>query len=90
MPSLRQMTLHVVGLYWKHIGIYAYRRRALERFAHLPPHPIECAESLEQLRLLLDGAVFLCVPTDAVLVAVDTPADAERVRAYLRARQAML
>ncbi|GIV49661.1 MAG: 3-deoxy-manno-octulosonate cytidylyltransferase [Candidatus Kapaibacterium sp.] len=90
IPADRKRGVGELGLYWKHIGIYAYRRRALERFAHLPPHPIECAESLEQLRLLLDGAVFLCVPTDAVLVAVDTPADAERVRAYLRARQAML
>lgn len=89
IPADRQSGVAELRLYRKHIGMYAYRRSALQRFSLLPPHPIERAESLEQLRLLLDGAVILCLPTDAVLVAVDTPADAERVRAYLRA-QAML
>ncbi len=70
--------------YWKHIGIYAYRANALQRFVNLTQHPLECAESLEQLRLLADGARYLCVPTTHHLVAVDTPADAERVRALLQ------
>ncbi|MCX7929508.1 MAG: 3-deoxy-manno-octulosonate cytidylyltransferase [Chlorobi bacterium] len=89
IPSDRSHGIGELSLYRKHIGIYAYRRSALLRFASLPPHPIERAESLEQLRLLLNGATFLCIETDTVPIAVDTPADAERVRAVLRS-QAML
>jgi 3-deoxy-manno-octulosonate cytidylyltransferase (CMP-KDO synthetase) len=89
IPYDRRHSIGPLGAYYKHIGIYAYRRTALERFAALPPDPIEQMESLEQLRLLRDGATIICVPTDAELIAVDTPEDAERVRAYLR-RQAML
>lgn len=89
IPFHRDRRIGELRLYRKHIGLYAYRRAALLRFAALPPHPIERAESLEQLRLLLDGATFLCVETNAELIAVDTPDDAERVRRYLRC-QAML
>lgn len=89
IPYHRDRRIGEPRLYRRHIGIYAYRRAALLRFAALPPHPIEQAESLEQLRLLLDGATFLCVETEAELIAVDTPADADRVRQYLR-HQAML
>lgn len=70
--------------YWRHIGIYAYTLQALRRHVSLPPSPLERAESLEQLRLLEAGARFACVETDHVLLSVDTPADADRVRAYLR------
>ena len=70
--------------YRKHIGLYAYRRAVLERFVSLPPSLLERAESLEQLRLLEDGASFLCVETDHHLIAVDTPEDAEAVRSLLR------
>ncbi len=69
--------------FWKHIGIYAYRAAALQRFISLPPAALELAESLEQLRLLADGARYLCVPTTHDLVAIDTPEDADRVRALL-------
>lgn len=71
------------AIFWKHIGIYAYRRAALERFITLPPHALELAESLEQLRLLADGAPYLCVESNMNLVAIDTPEDAERVRELL-------
>lgn len=74
--------------YWRHIGIYAYTLTALRKHVSLPPSPLERAESLEQLRLLETGARFGCVETDHVLMSVDTPADAERVRAYLRSRAA--
>jgi len=69
--------------YWKHIGLYAYTAEALQRHINLPVSALEEAEALEQLRLLEDGARFHCVITEAKLVAVDTPADAERVRALL-------
>lgn len=73
--------------YWKHIGIYAYTRDALRRHVFLPPSPLERAESLEQLRLLEDGARFVCVETEQMFMAVDTAEDAERVRAWLRTSQ---
>lgn len=69
--------------YWKHIGLYAYREHVLQRFVELPQSPLEIAESLEQLRLFTDGAVFQCVETECELIAVDTPEDAERVRLFL-------
>ncbi|MBI3231927.1 MAG: 3-deoxy-manno-octulosonate cytidylyltransferase [Candidatus Doudnabacteria bacterium] len=69
--------------YWKHIGLYAYRPHVLQRFVELPQSPLEIAESLEQLRLFTDGAVFQCVETECELIAVDTPEDAERVRMFL-------
>ena len=72
--------------YWKHIGLYAYTREALRRFVSLPPHPYEVAESLEQLRLLADGARYMCVETSHTLIAIDTPEDADKVRALLSAR----
>lgn len=69
--------------FWKHIGIYAYKTRALARHVILQPTDLERLESLEQLRLLADGAHFECVPTDAPFISVDTPDDAERVRRFL-------
>ncbi len=69
--------------YWKHIGLYAYRPEVLQRFVELPQSPLEIAESLEQLRLFTDGAIFQCVETDCELIAVDTPEDAERVQLFL-------
>ncbi|MBK9249879.1 MAG: 3-deoxy-manno-octulosonate cytidylyltransferase [Ignavibacteria bacterium] len=72
-----------VHQFWKHIGIYAYRLQSLRRFAALDTSLLEQAESLEQLRLLADGATFQCVETTHELVAVDTPEDAERIRRIL-------
>jgi 3-deoxy-manno-octulosonate cytidylyltransferase (CMP-KDO synthetase) len=68
----------------KHVGLYAYRREALLRFASLPPSPLEEAEGLEQLRALHHGMRIRVVPEDGEGgVAVDTPEDLERVRALL-------
>jgi 3-deoxy-manno-octulosonate cytidylyltransferase (CMP-KDO synthetase) len=73
--------------YWSHVGIYAYTYAALKRHVLLPPSPLERLEQLEQLRLLEDGARFVCVPTDHRFVSVDTPEDVERVRAILASAQ---
>ncbi len=69
--------------FFKHIGIYAYRRQALERFTRLPQSSLEKAEKLEQLRLLQDGARFLCLQTETFLIGVDTPEDVRKVSDYL-------
>jgi 3-deoxy-manno-octulosonate cytidylyltransferase (CMP-KDO synthetase) len=66
-----------------HIGLYAYRRAALERFVALPPSFLEQAERLEQLRALADGMRVDVVVVDAVPLGVDTPADLTRVRVLL-------
>jgi 3-deoxy-manno-octulosonate cytidylyltransferase (CMP-KDO synthetase) len=72
------------GLAHKHVGLYAYRREALLRFASLPPSPLEEAEGLEQLRALHHGMRIRVVPVEGEGgVAVDTPEDLERVRALL-------
>jgi 3-deoxy-manno-octulosonate cytidylyltransferase (CMP-KDO synthetase) len=72
------------GLARRHVGLYGYRREALLRFAALPPHPLEQAEGLEQLRALASGMRIRVVELDGeAVVAVDTPEDLERVRALL-------
>jgi 3-deoxy-manno-octulosonate cytidylyltransferase (CMP-KDO synthetase) len=74
------------GQFWKHIGLYAYRTEALLRFQKIPPSPLELSEQLEQLRLLQDGLLYVCVETSEHFVAIDTPEDVERVVALLRSQ----
>lgn len=69
-----------------HIGLYAYRRPALERFVTLPPSPLEKREKLEQLRALEAGMRIDVEIVDAVPLGVDTPHDLERARAMLRTK----
>ncbi len=66
--------------FWKHVGIYCYTRKALERFATLAQSALEIAEKLEQLRLLQNGADYICLKTELNLTGVDTPGDLETVR----------
>ena len=65
----------------RHVGLYAYRRDFLLRFARLAPTRLECAEKLEQLRALECGYRIRVAEIDAVGVEVDTPHDLERARA---------
>lgn len=69
---------------WKHLGLYGYRREALETWTSLPPHPLERAEGLEQLRALAAGLVMTVLPAVGDSIGVDTPADAEAVERILR------
>jgi 3-deoxy-manno-octulosonate cytidylyltransferase (CMP-KDO synthetase) len=66
-----------------HIGIYAFRRESLLRFAALPPSPLERRERLEQLRALEAGMSIGVASIDTAPFGVDTPADLERARAIL-------
>ena len=69
---------------FEHIGLYAYRKEFLLRFASLPPTPLEQAEGLEQLRALEHSAKIRVVTTaDHAGVSVDTPADLEAAKALL-------
>ena len=75
------------GLARKHVGLYAYRRDALLRFAALPPAAIEEAEGLEQLRALSNGMRIRVVPVEGESgPAVDTPEDLARVRSLRAGR----
>jgi 3-deoxy-manno-octulosonate cytidylyltransferase (CMP-KDO synthetase) len=76
---------HGEGAMYHHIGIYAYRRNALERFVALPPSYLEKREKLEQLRALEDGMRIEVVVVDTVPLGVDTPADLERARRMIGA-----
>jgi len=71
------------GPLYHHIGLYAFRRAALERFVALPPSPLERREKLEQLRALEAGMRIDVAIVDAVPLGVDTPEDLERARAML-------
>ena len=71
------------GPRYHHIGLYAYRRAALERFVALPPSPLEMQEKLEQLRALEAGMRIDVTLVDTVPRGVDTPADLETARQIL-------
>lgn len=68
----------------RHVGIYGYRREALERFNALPPSPLEQREKLEQLRALEAGMSIWAAVIDHAPISVDTPADLEAARAASR------
>ena len=71
------------GPRYHHIGLYAYRRAALERFVSLPPSPLERQERLEQLRAMEAGMRIDITIVDTVPRGVDTPADLETARRLL-------
>ena len=71
------------GPRYHHVGLYAYRRRALQRFVALPPSPLELQEKLEQLRALEAGMRIDATIVDTVPRGVDTPADLETARQIL-------
>jgi len=72
--------------YRKHLGLYAYRKVALERFAALAPSPLEQIERLEQLRLLENGVSIYVGEATGDTIGVDTEEDLQRVNRILRSR----
>jgi 3-deoxy-manno-octulosonate cytidylyltransferase (CMP-KDO synthetase) len=70
----------------KHLGIYAYRKAALERFAALAPSPLERAERLEQLRMLENGIAIYVAEAPGDTIGVDTETDLLRAEAVLKER----
>ncbi len=71
-------------IYWKHVGLYAYRREALEAFHRCPPSALENAEGLEQLRFLENGIAVHVAETSEPTVGVDTEEDLLAVEAHLK------
>jgi 3-deoxy-manno-octulosonate cytidylyltransferase (CMP-KDO synthetase) len=81
IPFQRDKTLNVI--YYKHIGIYAYRKNALINFTKWPAAPLEVSEKLEQLRYLENGVKIKMVLTNDSPVSIDTPEDLERAKKLL-------
>jgi len=67
----------------KHLGLYGYRKEALLRWTSLPPHPLERAENLEQLRALAAGMAMAVLDATSDSIGVDTIEDARRVEALI-------
>lgn len=70
--------------YWKHLGLYAYSKSALDRFSSLSPSRLEIAERLEQLRFLENGTDLYVEPVEYDTIGVDTEADLTAVAALLK------
>lgn len=73
--------------YWKHIGLYAYRKSALQRFPTLPHSTLEHTEKLEQLRFLENNITLYVEPTDYDTIGVDTEEDLKLVESILQSRR---
>ena len=69
--------------YWRHIGVYAYRKKALMQFVQWPSGVLENIEKLEQLRYLENGIPIRMVETGFTGIGIDTPEDLERAKAFL-------
>jgi len=82
LPFMRAW--HPTAKLLRHVGIYAYRSRALEEFVSLKPSALEVAESLEQLRALEYGRTSQVIETKYRCLGVDTPADLQRVEEEMR------
>ncbi len=81
IPFHRDKNLNAV--YYKHIGIYAFRKNALLRFTQWKPTPLETIEKLEQLRYLENGVKIKMVVTNQSPISIDSPEDLEVARKYL-------
>jgi 3-deoxy-manno-octulosonate cytidylyltransferase (CMP-KDO synthetase) len=71
------------GIYYKHIGIYAYRINILKQIAALPPSLLEQTESLEQLRWIENGYAIKTALTNEETIAIDTPDDLTKALHFL-------
>jgi 3-deoxy-manno-octulosonate cytidylyltransferase (CMP-KDO synthetase) len=72
------------ALYYKHIGIYAFRKEALLKFTTLPINQLEAAEKLENLRFLANGLSVKMVETNELAIGIDTPEDLEKANAIFK------
>ena len=69
-------------VYWKHIGLYVYRRALLLGYSALKPGPLEDAEKLEQLRALENGIAIRVAETEYETIGVDTPEDLAQIQSF--------
>jgi 3-deoxy-manno-octulosonate cytidylyltransferase (CMP-KDO synthetase) len=81
LPYLREKK---VQKFYKHIGLYAYRKAFLLEYINMKPTELELSESLEQLRVIENGYKIRVLEIKESLIGVDTPKDLERVRGILK------
>lgn len=84
LKGIDEKEWHLHHIYYRHVGMYAYRRDVLEAITKLPVSALEKAESLEQLRWLEHGFKIKCVPTKYDSHCIDTPEDIDKVLAMIR------
>ena len=70
--------------YYKHVGIYGYKRDFVVEYAKMEPTPLELSESLEQLRALENGYRIKVMETPYKIIGVDTQEELEKVREYIK------
>jgi 3-deoxy-manno-octulosonate cytidylyltransferase (CMP-KDO synthetase) len=70
--------------YWRHIGVYAYRKNILLQFVQWPVSVLENIEKLEQLRYLENGVSIKMIETGFNSIGIDTPEDLEKARLHLK------
>ena len=71
-------------VYYKHIGIYAYRVDVLRKITQMPQTPLELSESLEQLRWLENNLIIQTAETNIETIGIDTPEDLQKAEKYLQ------
>lgn len=81
IPYLREKSIDAE--YFRHIGVYAFRKEALLKFSRLPMSPLEQLEKIECIRYLENGMKIKMIETDFVGVGIDVPEDLEKARAIL-------
>ncbi len=79
MPGIEKEDWLKAHTFYKHIGIYGYRTKVLEKISQLPPSPLEQQEKLEQLRWLENAYAIKIARTNHESVAIDTPEDLEKI-----------
>jgi len=84
IKGVEEADWHKHHTYYRHVGMYAYRRDILERITALPVSPLEQAESLEQLRWLEHGFRIKCVTTKYESHCIDTPEDLQRMLSRIK------
>lgn len=82
IPYHRDLAVEVV--YFKHVGVYAFRKKALLDFARLPMTPLEKAEKIECIRYLEYGMKIRMIETDFVGVGIDVPEDLKKAKTLLK------
>lgn len=82
IPYIREKGVEI--LYWKHVGVYGYRKDVLLSFTQWPKSFLEQTEMLEQLRMLENGIRIKMVPTEHQAIAIDTKEDLEKALRWMK------